>query len=192
MTSPIIRANSTEPWDIIDALASSINEAKSKSSQDNMTPEEFQKKEETQESKMCTGSAADCEALDMKRNERLRVGMIMPKNIKSNLHEFQICRDKDCVPGGSIATYGYKDQADTEKRVSKESHVILYDDVTDLVKSKGWTAEKLEAQMTSSPVTGMPQPLVIVRNENEKEIVRLGPKQRIEDYGDLLDDYVLV
>ena len=74
------------------------------------------------------------------RNKRFIVGVIMPKNIKSNFHTYKICQEKECVPGGSVSTFGYKEQEDTEKSVSKESHMVLYDEITELVKSKKWTA----------------------------------------------------
>ena len=159
---------------------------------DNMTPEEFLKKENGQKGQWsCSGTPAQCSAMVTERNKRFIVGVIMPKNIKSNFHTYKVCQEKECVPGGSVSTFGYKEQEDTEKRVSKENHMVLYDEITELVKSKKWTAEKIEALMTTNLVTGMPQPLIIVRS-NDKETVMLGPQQRREDYGDLLDDFIAV
>ena len=157
---------------------------------DNMTPEEFLKKEHDQQGqKSCSGTSAQCSAMMIENNKRVIVGVIMPQLIKSDIHTYEICQDEECVPGGSVSTFGYKEDIDTEKKVSKKTHVILYDEITDLVKSIRWTADKMEARMTTNLVTGMPQPLVIVRS-NEKESVLLPPKQRREDYGDLLGDII--
>ena len=159
---------------------------------DNMTPEEFLKKENEHKNHIsCSGTSEQCSAMLIEHNKRTIVGIIVPKKVASDVHTFEICQDKECIPGGSVSTFGYKEKEISGARVSKESHRVLYTEITELVRSKKWKAEKLEAHMTTNLVEGMPQPLVIVRS-NEKEIVTLGPQQKREDYGDLLDFFYLV
>ena len=155
---------------------------------DNMTPEEFLQKENEHNGKTsCSLTPARCSAIRIKNNKRTIVGIIMPQLVKSDVHTYEVCQERKCVPGGYVSTFGYKEPEDTEKRVSKKSHMILYDEITELVRSMKWTAEKMEAHMTSNLVTDMPQPLIIVRF-NETEIVKLGSKHKREDYGDLLGE----
>ena len=65
------------------------------------------------------------------------------ENIISNIHTFQICQDKECVPSGSIFTFGYKEQPDPKEKISKKNQNITYDNVTELVESKKWTPEQI-------------------------------------------------
>ena len=156
---------------------------------DNMTPEEFLEKENAKlGAKSCDGSEKQCVAIKAENAMRIMAGVIMPKNIKSEGHTFKICQAKDCEPGVTMCTFGYKDQEDTEKTVSKKSHDILYDDITDVVKFHGWKAEDMEIHMTSSFVTGLPPPLIIIRKGGE-ETALLGLNRKREDYGDLLDKF---
>ena len=121
----------------------------------------------------------------------------MPKDAFSNLHTFKICKENNCVPGTTIATFGRLGPTDQQqistKPVSKETHSILYSHVTDIMNSQNWGPENLRAEMTSTLVKGIPQPLIIIRNiKNGAEEVTLGPEQRREDYGDLLERFTVL
>ena len=63
-------------------------------------------------------------------------------------------------------------------KVSKKSHVLLYRDVTDIVKQKEWRIENVLAKITESTYKfNVPQPLVIVQNQDEETVtVTLGPE----------------
>ena len=141
---------------------------------DNMTPEEFLEKENSLN--------------ETENTKHIKAGIIMPKNINSKGHTFKICQAEDCEPGIPEYTFGYKDQEDTEKAVNQKSHSILYDDITDIVRFHGWKAEEMEIHMTSTFLTGLPPPLIIIR-EGEKETALLGQGRNREDYGDLLDTF---
>ena len=139
----------------------------------------------------CSNQHPNSEASCPKLQFKILVGVVMPKYVASNLHTFKICQDKVCVPGFTIATFGSGKQKILENRgISKKSHTIIYSDVTETVNSKGWDPEKVYAEMTSFLVKGTPKPLVIIRNiKSSAEKIKLGPQQRAEDYGDLMDGY---
>ena len=79
-------------------------------------------------------------------------------------------------------------------KVTKKIHVLLYLDITDIVKQKKWRFENVLAKITGSTYKfNVPQPLVIVRNQDEETVtVTLGPEQKREDYGDILDEFTVV
>ena len=83
---------------------------------------------------------------------------------------------------------------DINSKVSKESQVLLYGDITDIVKQKEWRIENVLAKITESTYKfNVPQPLVIVQNQDEETVtVTLGPEQKKEDYGDILDEFTVV
>ena len=39
-------------------------------------------------------------------NINIKVGVIMPASVDSNMHTFNICQCKECVEGGSVSTFG--------------------------------------------------------------------------------------
>ena len=153
---------------------------------DNLTPKEFLKEENKQADKPCALTPGRCSAQRIKHNRRTIVGVIMPNGIKSEFHTYEICHEKVCVPGGTVATFGYKEQKDTAKTVSKKTHRVMYDEITELVVSLKWTPFKISAHMTSNFVKDIPQPLVIIR-QDVKEMIMLGPEMNREDYGDLIE-----
>ena len=114
----------------------------------------------------------------------IRVGVIMPRSAVSGFHTAKICQDTDCVPGITFVNFGPDPRGD-EAVVSKESHFILSESVTDIVKAKGWQFDKVRAEMTRTSVKGMLQPVVIVTDCTCAKTVTLGPKQRIKDYGSI-------
>ena len=68
-------------------------------------------------------------------------------------------------------------------------------DVSEMMEREGWSFMKpLEAKMTSSMVTNLPEPLVIIKKigksaEGTKGEVIFPPKDKRQRYGNLLDQY---
>ena len=78
------------------------------------------------------------------------------------------------------------------QEVDSDTHKLTEFDVTDLVDEQGWNIfSPLEAVLTSSLVEGLPQP-VIIRKFGQAKEVKLPKGQTLEDYGDLLDEYSIV
>ena len=76
--------------------------------------------------------------------------------------------------------------------MDSDTHKLTEFDVTDLMDEQGWDVEDdVEAVLTSSLVEGLPQP-VIIRKFGQAKEVKLPKGQTLEDYGDLLDDYSIV
>ena len=130
-------------------------------------------------------------------NLRVLVGVVMPKYAGSNIHTYKICQDfLLCLPGVPVSTFDsiFKQTSQTITPVSQNTHNILYSDVTEIVNSQNWDPDRVRAEMTSNLVKGIPEPLVIVKNSTNgltRNSVTLGPKQRREDYGDLLYPFTL-
>ena len=120
-------------------------------------------------------------------NINIKVGVVMPSSVDSNIHTFNICQYKECVEGGIVSTFGKSVQDPNTKEVSKKRNTFRYHYITRLVSSLEW------ADMTSFLVKGMPKPVVIVEDKDRKTSnVTLAPEAQRQDYGDLLDKFTSV
>jgi hypothetical protein len=125
---------------------------------------------------------------------KVYVGLVLPKMAMSGLNTFDLCQASRCVPAGKIATFGAASSGNPTTRRSvadKSTHYIAEYEVSVVLEAQGWNTEKtLTARVTSSTVSGMPPPVVILKEPGDTAgRIRLGSGQQLADYGDLLDKY---
>ena len=150
-----------------------------------------------------------CKEFKRKRKTSCRVvvfvGVVLPKSGHSGNHFYDLCQGEDCVKAGDIPVYGTTDPKD--KYVTLQGGVNDDDfylhrstaggraGVTDLMIEQGWSFKKpLVAKMTSSVVSNLPEPVVIIKKLGEGgKVVRgdvvFSPHGKPERYGNLLHKY---
>ena len=124
---------------------------------------------------------------------RIFIGVITPKMMPSGFTTFDLCLAGRCVEAGKEASFGFRNLSSTSQEVDSSSHKLTEYDVTDLVDEQSWSVDdELQAVLTSSLVTGLPEPVIIRRFRGQPGEVQVPRGQTLEDYGDLLDSYSIV
>merc|ERR1711962_579424 len=123
----------------------------------------------------------------------ISIGVVTRKMMPSGFTTFDLCSGGTCVEAGRLASFGSRDvNTSSTQEVDSDTHKLTEFDVTDLMDEQGWDVEDdVQAVLTSSLVGGLPQPVIISKFGQAKE-VKLPKGQTLEDYGDLLDEYSIV
>ena len=121
------------------------------------------------------------------------VGVVTRKMMPSGFTTFDLCLAGTCVEAGRLASFGSRNtNTSPTQEVDSDTHKLTEFDVTDLMDEQGWdVADDVQAVLTSSLVEGLPQPVIISKFGQAKE-VKLPKGLTLEDYGDLLDEYSIV
>ena len=142
---------------------------------------------------------------------KVSAGVVLPKSGPVGNNNFQLCRLGNCVPGGTVGTFGAatgsgsggppgppggssNDYAETPQ-IDDRKYFLRDTDVTDVVSEQGWSLDDpILARMTESVVENLPDPVVIIKKlgedgkmENDK--VTLSPNANPAMYGNLLEGY---
>ena len=124
---------------------------------------------------------------------RIFIGVVTPKMMPSGFTTFDLCLGGTCVEAGRLASFGSRNaNTSSTQEVNSDTHKLTEFDVSDLLDEQGWNIfSPLEAVLTSSLVEGLPQPVIISKFGQAKE-VKLPKGLTLKDYGDLLDEYSIV
>ena len=157
---------------------------------------------------VCKGTAGqndNCETVcaadkDGKSFVKVYVGIVLPRIAPSGANTFDLCQRGQCVKGGVVNTFGFGSNRDDAKiRIQEvaddKDFYLLETDVTDVLGKESWSFKKpLVAKMTSSVVSNLPEPVVIIKKLGEGGKVISGdvvfsPHGKPERYGDMLHKY---
>ena len=152
---------------------------------DGLTPREFHQ--------TFTSNVPSCDSCDSRLQERIWIGVILPKTMPSGYTTFDLCLAGRCVKAGKVTSFGSRNSSSFSQEIDSSSHRLREVDVTDLVEKQGWDVEdNLQAVLTSSLVAGLPTPVIVRKFLGLPGEVQVPSGQTLEDYGDLLDSYSIV
>ena len=152
---------------------------------DGLTPREFHQ--------TFTSNVPSCDSCDSRLQERIWIGVILPKTMPSGYTTFDLCLAGRCVKAGKVTSFGSRNSSSFSQEIDSSSHRLREVDVTDLVEKQGWDVEdNLQAVLTSSLVAGLPTPVIVRKFQGHPGEVQVPSGQTLEDYGDLLDSYSIV
>ena len=122
------------------------------------------------------------------------VGVVIPIESPTANHTFKLChrtkRKVKCIAGGGVAAFCPLCKY-TPSKIDKSTHVIREHKVTKMVHKARWDSAKVTAHLIDKKGPSLPEPLVILRGETVHAggKVILAPRQKVEDYGNLLRKY---